>query len=105
MYFVSFVSDQIRPICLPLDNAIRNKDLTGYQPFLAGWGTTSYQGNAASVLQEAQISIVSTANCANNYKTLFTNQVFDNRILCAGFGGKDACQGDSGGPLMLPQVN
>lgn len=97
-------TDQIRPICLPINEPIRSRDLTGYQPFVAGWGTTSFQGPTATVLQEVQVPIVATATCERNYKSFFPNQIFDNRILCAGYGGRDACQGDSGGPLMLPQV-
>lgn len=26
----------VRPVCLPVDDSIRNKDLTYYQPFVAG---------------------------------------------------------------------
>lgn len=55
------------------------------------------------MLQEAQIPIVSLAACQANYRTLFPQQTFDERVMCAGTGGRDACQGDSGGPLMLPQ--
>lgn len=36
-------TDQIRPICLPLNEPLRSRDLTGYQPFIAGWGATTYQ--------------------------------------------------------------
>lgn len=89
---------------MPINEPLRSRDITGYQPFLAGWGTTSYKGSPSSILQDVQIPIVSTTDCGSNYRAFFPNQVFDNRIICAGFGGKDACQGDSGGPLMLPQV-
>ncbi|KAJ6634877.1 Venom serine protease Bi-VSP [Pseudolycoriella hygida] len=91
------VTDQIRPICLPLNEPLRSRDLTGYQPFIAGWGAVSYQGPVSPILQEAQIPIVSTADCERNYRVYFPNQIFDNRVLCAGYGGRDSCQGDSGG--------
>ncbi|XP_037039357.1 mucin-2-like [Bradysia coprophila] len=98
------ITDQIRPICLPLNEPLRSRDLTGYQPFIAGWGATSYQGPVSSILQEAQIPVVSNSDCERNYRIYFPNQIFDNRVICAGFGGRDSCQGDSGGPLMLPQI-
>lgn len=85
-------SDQIRPICLPLNEPLRSRDLTGYQPFIAGWGATSYQGPVSSILQEAQIPVVSNSDCERNYRVYFPNQIFDNRVLCAGFGGRDSCK-------------
>lgn len=104
MFFIDtvFPLAAIRPICLP-SPPLLDADLTGYQPFLAGWGSVSYQGASPSILQEAQIPIVSNADCQTNYRALFPQQSFDDRVLCAGTGGRDACQGDSGGPLMLPR--
>lgn len=99
------LSDLIRPICLPTQEPQKSMDLTGYQPFVAGWGTTSSNGPSANILQEVQVPVVSTQSCGNAYKTYFPNQVFDNRVICAGATGKDSCQGDSGGPLMLPVVS
>uniref|UniRef100_A0A8D8E534 Venom serine protease Bi-VSP n=1 Tax=Culex pipiens TaxID=7175 RepID=A0A8D8E534_CULPI len=100
------LSDMIKPICLPVEEAIRSRDLTYYSPFVAGWGTTSYRGPTANRLQEVQVIVLPTDQCAFNYKLYFPDQVFDDKVLCAGFpqGGKDSCQGDSGGPLMLPQL-
>ncbi|CAO1378673.1 unnamed protein product [Diamesa hyperborea] len=101
------VTDFIRPICMPLADAIRYKDLTYYQPFVAGWGSTSFKGPAATILQEVQLPILPLTECEFNYRLYFPNQVFDNRVLCAGYsqGGKDSCQGDSGGGLVLPQLS
>nr|XP_029730079.1 venom protease-like [Aedes albopictus] len=101
------LSDMIKPICLPTEEPMRSRDVTYYSPFIAGWGTTSYRGPTASRLQEVQVIVLPTDQCAFNYKLYFPDQVFDNTVLCAGFpqGGKDSCQGDSGGPLMLPQLS
>ncbi|XP_055610448.1 venom protease-like [Uranotaenia lowii] len=101
------LSDMIKPICLPLDESIRTRDLTYYSPFVAGWGTTSFRGPTANRLQEVQVIVLPIDQCAFNYKLYFPDQVFDNTVLCAGFpeGGRDSCQGDSGGPLMLPQLS
>lgn len=100
-------SDKVRPICLPLTDELRQRDYTYYQPFLAGWGATSYRGSQATVLQEVQMPVLPTSDCTQSYKTYFPDQVFDDMVICVGFtnGGKDSCQGDSGSGLMLPQVS
>jgi len=92
---------------LPTSDSLRTKDYTGFQPFIAGWGAVSFKGPTSSILQEVQLPVLSTSDCQISYQQNFPNQVFDNRVLCAGYlqGGKDACQGDSGGPLMLPQIS
>ncbi|XP_055303511.1 proclotting enzyme isoform X2 [Sitodiplosis mosellana] len=99
------VNDKIRPICLPLFEPLRSADLTGYTPFVAGWGSTFFQGPQSSILQDTQVPIVSTGECEKSYKAIFSTQVFDNRIICAGNGAHDACQGDSGGPLMVSEMS
>ncbi|XP_062557292.1 uncharacterized protein LOC134222163 [Armigeres subalbatus] len=100
-------TDMIRPICMPVEEPMRSLNLTYYSPFVAGWGTTSFRGPTASRLQEVQVIVLPIDQCAFNYKLYFPDQVFDDKVLCAGFaqGGKDSCQGDSGGPLMLPQLS
>lgn len=55
--------------------------------------STFFQGPQSSILQETQVQIVSTADCEKSYKQLFSTQVFDERIICAGTGGHDTCQG------------
>lgn len=73
-------------------------------PYVAGWGATMYQGPQSNVLHHAQVPIIPLEKCARNYKSYFPNQLFDKRVICAGYGGRDTCQGDSGGPLMIQQV-
>ncbi|MEZ4679163.1 MAG: serine protease [Caldilineaceae bacterium] len=65
---------------------------------VTGWGTTTEGGNAALVLMEVEVPIVSNAQCNRSYGIISENMV------CAGYatGGKDSCQGDSGGPLVVP---
>ncbi|KAG5682292.1 hypothetical protein PVAND_011652 [Polypedilum vanderplanki] len=101
------VTNSIRPVCIPLNDALRTKNYTGLMAWVAGWGSTSFGGPASATLQEVQLPIVATADCSFNYKLYFPNQVFDDNILCAGFsqGGKDSCQGDSGGGLVIQQLS
>lgn len=99
------IGDSIRPICLPSQEPEKSMDFTGYNPFVCGWGSTVDDGPASTILQETQVPIVANTDCEYNYQLYFPNQVFDNRVICAGTTGKDSCQGDSGGPLMLPIVS
>lgn len=84
---------------------MKTNDFSGYHPFIAGWGSTNYQGPLSNILQMTQVRVVPLKDCAQKYKHFFPNQIFDDTVICAGYSGKDTCQGDSGGPLMLPQVN
>lgn len=101
------LSDRVSPVCLPIEMNLRQKDITYYQPFVTGWGATSYKGPSANVLQQAQVPILPLSDCETNYKGNFPTLVFDEKILCAGWpsGGKDACTGDSGAGLYLPQLS
>lgn len=81
---------------MPLNEPLRSSDYVGYSPFVAGWGATLFQGPQSTILRHTQVKIISTSDCANNYKPYFPNQLFDERIICAGIGGHDTCQGDSG---------
>ncbi|KAK9889211.1 hypothetical protein WA026_004490 [Henosepilachna vigintioctopunctata] len=89
------------PICLPVDEPLRSRNFIRYQPVVAGWGSTNFNGPSSSTLQEVPVPVVSTEECQRAYSK--QNSVIDDRVLCAGYvrGGKDSCKGDSGGPLML----
>ncbi|CAG0891588.1 unnamed protein product [Darwinula stevensoni] len=93
---------RVHPICLPNDPGIRNRDLTGSSPFVAGWGTVQFNGRTSDVLREVQVPVEDQEKCRGIY-TPFKNVQITPQKLCAGKGGKDACQGDSGGPLMQPE--
>lgn len=45
------LTNLIKPICIPMTDALVNRDYTGSMPFVAGWGTTSFRGPASSILQ------------------------------------------------------
>lgn len=96
---VSF-NDFIRPICLPYGE-LSNQNLVDRSAFVAGWGTTAFNGNFNPELTEIQIPIWTNENC----RRVFQREVpITREYICAGVsdGTKDSCQGDSGGPLMLP---
>lgn len=74
------ISDLIRPICLPSEEPYKSMDYTGYNPIVAGWGSTEVGGQSSNILQEAQVPVTSQRDCEFNYKIYFPNQVFDERV-------------------------
>lgn len=102
--------DRVGVVCLPVNEPIRSRSWTDYQPFVAGWGRLQEGGKSSNVLQLLQVPVLPNEECKEQYKKqgkLISENQFSDLILCAGFleGGKDSCQGDSGGPLMQPVFN
>ncbi|XP_045481554.1 venom protease-like [Harmonia axyridis] len=97
----SVTHPSIWPICLPVEDRLRNRDYVRAQPVVAGWGSTNFNGPSSTTLLEVAVPVVTTDECRRAYSK--QNSVIDERVLCAGFarGGKDSCKGDSGGPLMF----
>ncbi|XP_016359176.1 suppressor of tumorigenicity 14 protein homolog isoform X1 [Sinocyclocheilus anshuiensis] len=89
-----FFNELVQPICVP---APSHAFTFGTSCFVTGWGVLSEEGELATLLQEATVSIISHNTCNKMYDDAVTP-----RMLCAGNiqGGVDACQGDSGGPLV-----
>ncbi|KAK4311940.1 hypothetical protein Pmani_016606 [Petrolisthes manimaculis] len=86
-------SNGVQPICLPC--SVTPETLQGQKGTVTGWGTTSAGGDTSKVLQEVELSLLSTTQC----QTYLGNTVTNN-MMCTYSQGKDACQGDSGGPLV-----
>uniref|UniRef100_A0A8C1VN06 Peptidase S1 domain-containing protein n=1 Tax=Cyprinus carpio TaxID=7962 RepID=A0A8C1VN06_CYPCA len=89
-----FFNELVQPVCIP---APSHAFTSGTSCFVTGWGVLSEEGELATLLQEATVSIISHNTCSKMYDDAVTP-----RMLCAGNiqGGVDACQGDSGGPLV-----
>ena len=94
--------EHIRPACLPTVDVPEGSTMT-----ITGWGTLSQGGSQPDVLQEAQITKVSDADCESAYPGDITVNMF-----CAGnvvgggiAAGIDSCQGDSGGPCVYLNGN
>jgi secreted trypsin-like serine protease len=69
---------------------------------VTGWGAeSSGASDVPDDLKEAEMPIVSDAECQNSYR--FTLGFDPATNVCAGdlLGGEDSCQGDSGGPLQV----
>ncbi|XP_041979894.1 serine proteinase stubble-like isoform X2 [Aricia agestis] len=89
----------ISPICLPATDDL----LVGENATVTGWGRLSEGGVLPSVLQEAQVPIVSNERCKSMFLSAGRHEFIPDIFLCAGHeeGGHDSCQGDSGGPLQV----
>jgi secreted trypsin-like serine protease len=74
----------------------------GVKATILGWGDTADGGGATDVLKEAQVPIVTDADCGRVYADPSWGWNAD-IMVCAGFpeGGTDTCQGDSGGPMVV----
>ncbi|XP_018365414.1 PREDICTED: venom protease [Trachymyrmex cornetzi] len=99
---ISFTTKRL-PACLPPGN-LKNQNLEGMETFIAGWGTTKYQGTSSDKLLKATVFITKQKECKDAYSKDYY-AVIDNRTVCARNDGIDSCQGDSGGPLMLQNGN
>jgi len=86
-------SKSVSPICLPGPT----EEFTNSRAFVIGWGTIYFGGPTSDILQEVNVRVWDTKDCAANYKKL-GRDVLDT-MMCAGDDFKDSCQGDSGGPL------
>lgn len=64
---------------------------------LIGWGLNSWEGTVPTdTLQTAVLQVVQSDQCAS----IYGQQFFAQKMICAGTYGKDPCKGDSGGPLF-----
>ncbi|KAM3836525.1 enteropeptidase [Vipera latastei] len=91
-------TDYIQPICFPEKN---KQFLPGTKCSIAGWGKTTQEDSISSILQEAEVPLITHQKC----KELMPEYNITENMICAGYdeGGIDSCQGDSGGPLMCQE--
>lgn len=91
--------DTIRPICLPLSETARSRNLVGQASWAAGWGRTETATSSPQKLK-VELTVQDLTVCTRQYKN--TGAVLRQSQLCVGgLRGKDSCSGDSGGPLMV----
>lgn len=91
----------IYPICLPLKS---NLPPVGTKFTITGFGKLKHGGKTPTLLQQAEVPLVSHDTCVAAYKG---RAVITQQMMCAGYakGGIDACQGDSGGPFVRKDSN
>ncbi|CAE7306257.1 mdn1 [Symbiodinium natans] len=97
------INECIGVACLPtMDD---DKDLTGAECSITGWGTLMSSGPMPEVLQEASVTLLSMKECEEDYAK--HNETITASMLCAAGNSEkgitDTCQGDSGGPLVCEE--
>uniref|UniRef100_A0A182WMK6 CLIP domain-containing serine protease n=1 Tax=Anopheles minimus TaxID=112268 RepID=A0A182WMK6_9DIPT len=91
-------TDSIKPICLPVNEAVRRRTLDRY--IITGWGTTEEQ-TLSDVLLQAIVKHVAIPDCQQKMNENYLFVTLDDAWQMCAEGDKlvDSCQGDSGGPL------
>jgi len=78
----------------------------GTSCWTTGWGTLSSGGSHPTILQEAQVTVISNSECMSDYG-YSKGEITDKMICAQGRNANgditDACQGDSGGPLVCKE--
>lgn len=97
----------MRPVCLPVNNAVESRNVVHSNSFIAGWGIIEGNNKISNVLQQAQVQVHDSEACENKFTRIDGrkwNHQFFQQMLCAGVldNGEGSCQIDSGGPLMVP---
>ena len=82
----------IKPICLPLEESVRNIDLTNEMMFITGWGRT-VTSRQSDIKKKVDIKGFNQTNCQASYLNV-TRQIVSSQICAGGEAGKDACRGD-----------
>jgi len=73
----------------------------GTSCWITGWGRLSSGGNRPSILQEAEVEVMSNSDCqATGNAGRITDSMFCAQGRNSNGDITDACQGDSGGPLV-----
>ncbi|KFB41565.1 AGAP004855-PA-like protein [Anopheles sinensis] len=91
-------TDSVKPICLPVDESVRQQLLPKY--IITGWGATE-ERTASPVLLKAIVNYEPIGTCEKKLKHIYRMHVtLDDRWqMCALGNNTDSCVGDSGGPL------
>ncbi|XP_031619775.1 serine protease easter-like [Contarinia nasturtii] len=88
----------IRPICLPIDEELKQKNYDQVEMTVAGWGHTE---SATDSNRKMQVTLkgISNEKCDKMYKR-FNVSMKDGQFCAGGEEGFDSCRGDSGSPII-----
>ncbi|XP_063698018.1 serine protease easter-like [Culicoides brevitarsis] len=87
----------VKPICLPMDNELKEKSLVGDRMEVVGWGKTETRSQS-NIKLKVKIRGVDLNTCSARFQPV--RRVIDTQVCAGGDRGKDSCRGDSGGGLI-----
>ncbi|CAG9565382.1 unnamed protein product [Danaus chrysippus] len=91
-------NDFVRPICLPVNSALKRSTFENIDMEVAGWGKTETK-LSSDIKLKVKVTVRNTNDCKEIYER--ANRLVTEKQLCAGgIEGQDSCRGDSGGALM-----
>jgi len=97
---ISTAGSNVALATLPPNN---NDQFTGANCVITGWGRTSASNTLPNILQQANITPLSTADCTTRIGRVGT--IWANHIcVYDSTNQRGACNGDSGGPLNCPRT-
>ncbi|XP_043266812.1 venom serine protease 34-like [Venturia canescens] len=85
-------SQRVGPVCLPFQHS--PDTFAGSPVEILGWGLTQPVDSVATVLQKAQVTVITNAACRRYHPRVTPAQ------MCTQEDDKDSCQFDSGGPVL-----
>ncbi|XP_066140920.1 venom serine protease-like [Euwallacea fornicatus] len=91
-------SNYVGPVCLPFRYYLA--DFVAQTGTILGWGQIEFSGPTSDVLLEANLQIISNAQC----QSAQTSEVIVAQEICTYADGKDSCQSDSGGPVLWTDI-
>lgn len=71
-------------------------DFAGQSCIITGWGRTAATGGLPVILQQATMTVMTNADCANSWDP----NAINNGHICVTNPSSGACSGDIGGPLV-----
>uniref|UniRef100_A0A8C5M118 Uncharacterized protein n=1 Tax=Leptobrachium leishanense TaxID=445787 RepID=A0A8C5M118_9ANUR len=94
-------TEYIRPVCLPETSDVF---ADGTSCYVTGWGLTKENGVLANILQQAEVKVINSKQCASS--AMYGNYNFEMgpSMICAGYasGKIDSCQVTLYNLLLLP---
>lgn len=95
------MSDYISPVCLPIEEPQRSKNMVGLTGYAAGWGKME-NGTPSNVKLKVPLKITDSESCANTYGRLGVT-LKDTQMCAKGF--EDSCGSAStgGSPFTMQE--
>ena len=95
----------IRPVCLPESS---NREYTGFQATVTGWGSTNEKGTKSKILKEIDGVVLSNLDCLKAIGCVRKGHncsvaSMQDQMICVKYHGGKTCGGDSGGALVTKE--